>query len=151
MDATLLQRGFTPQLLSPTQYRELDENGFTILENVIDPAWLDRLRQAFEELVEQEGEEAGVEVGQMKGVRRLADLDNKREVFDAVYLQPALLTAALHIFQRPFKLSSLNGHDPLPNDGLQPLHSDHLLVWHPQGHVCGHQLLSKIRLQGPRF
>ena len=49
----------------------------------------------------------------MKGVRRLADLVNKREVFDAVYLQPALLTAALHIFQGPFKLSSLNGHDPL--------------------------------------
>ena len=124
MDATLLQRGFTPQPLSPIQYRELDENGFTILENVIDPAWLDRLRQAFEELVEQEGEEAGVEVGQMKGVRRLADLVNKREVFDAVYLQPALLTAALHIFQGPFKLSSLNGHDPLANDGLQALHAD---------------------------
>ena len=44
MDATLLQRDFTPQPLSPTQYRELDENGFTILENVIAPAWLDRLR-----------------------------------------------------------------------------------------------------------
>ena len=42
-----------------------------------------------------------MEVGQMKGVRRLADLVNKGEVFDAVYLQPALLTAALHIFQGP--------------------------------------------------
>ncbi|SVD09707.1 uncharacterized protein METZ01_LOCUS362561, partial [marine metagenome] len=124
MDETLLQQGFTPQSLSSTQYYELDENGFTILENIITPAWLDRLRQAFEELVEQEGEKAGVEAGQMKGVRRLADLVNKGEVFDAVYLQPALLTAVLHIFQRPFKLSSLNGHDPLPNDGLQPLHSD---------------------------
>ena len=124
MDTTLLQRGFTPQTLSPTQYRELDENGFTVLENVIDPIWLDRLRQAFEELVEQEGEEAGVEVAQMKGVRRLADLVNKGEVFDAVYLQPALLTAALHIFQRPFKLHSLNGHDPMANDGLQTLHAD---------------------------
>jgi ectoine hydroxylase-related dioxygenase (phytanoyl-CoA dioxygenase family) len=124
MDATLLQRGFTPQPLSPTQYRELDENGFTLLENVIDPAWLDRLRQAFEELVEQEGDEAGVESGQMKGVRRLSDLANKGEVFDAIYLQPALLTAVLHIFQRPFKVSSLNGHDPMANDGLQALHGD---------------------------
>ena len=63
-----------------------------------------------------------MEVGQMKGVRRLANLVSKGEVFDAVYLQPALLTAALHIFQGPFKLSSLNGHDPLPN--VQALHSD---------------------------
>ena len=77
MDETLLQQGFTPQPLSSTQYHELDENGFTILENIITPAWLDRLRQAFEELVEQEGEKAGVEAGQMKGVRRLADLVNK--------------------------------------------------------------------------
>jgi hypothetical protein len=136
MDETLLQQGFTPQSLSSTQYYELDENGFTILENVIDPAWLDRLRQAFEELVEQEGEKAGVEAGQMKGVRRLADLVNKGEVFDAVYLQPALLTAVLHIFQRPFKLSSLNGHDPLPNDGLQPLHSDNGQPTTPEGPFC---------------
>ena len=68
MDETLLQQGFTPQPLSSTQYYELDENGFTILENIITPVWLDRLRQAFEELVEQEGEKAGVEAGQMKGV-----------------------------------------------------------------------------------
>jgi len=124
MDPKLLELGFSLQPLNPIQYRELDENGFTILKNVIDPVWLDRLRQVFEELVEQEGEEAGVEAGQMKGVRRLADLVNKGEVFDAVYLQPALLTAALHIFQRPFKLHSLNGHDPLTNDGLQALHAD---------------------------
>ena len=124
MDPKLLELGFSLQPLNPIQYRELDENGFTILKNVIDLVWLDRLRQVFEELVEQEGEEAGVEVGQMKGVRRLADLVNKGEIFDAVYLQPALLTAALHIFQRPFKLHSLNGHDPLTNDGLQALHAD---------------------------
>ena len=102
MDATLSALGFTPHPLSSTQYRELDEDGFTLLENIIDSVWLDRLRQAFEECVEEEGEKAGVEVGQMKGVRRLADLVNKGEVFDAVYLQPELLTAALHIFQRPF-------------------------------------------------
>lgn len=124
MDAQLLQQGFTPEPLKPALYRELDQNGFAVIENVIGPKWLEQLRQTFEELVEEEGEEAGVEVAQMKGVRRLADLVNKGEAFDAVYVQPALLTAALHIFQRPFKLHSLNGHDPLVNDGLQSLHAD---------------------------
>lgn len=124
MDPELQQLGFTAQPLTSDQYRELDENGFTILENIIDPQWLIRLRQTFEELVEREGKEAGVEVAQMEGVRRLADLTNKGEVFDAVYLQPNLLTAVSHILQRPFKLHSLNGHDPLPNAGLQALHAD---------------------------
>ena len=73
MDTALSERGFTPQPLSPTQYRELDENGFTVIDNVIGPAWRDRLSQAFEDLVEEEGDEAGVEAGQMKGVRRLSD------------------------------------------------------------------------------
>ena len=38
MDNTLLDKGFTPQPLSAKQYQELDDNGFTILENVIDAA-----------------------------------------------------------------------------------------------------------------
>ena len=133
MDTALSERGFTPQPLSPTQYRELDENGFTVIDNVIGPAWRDRLSQAFEDLVEEEGDEAGVEAGQMKGVRRLSDLVNKGDVFDAIYVQPAVLTAALHIFQRPFKLGSLNGHDPMPNDGLQALHGDGPPPATPQG------------------
>ena len=66
MDAQLLQRGFTPEPLKPALYRELDQNGFAVLENVIGPKWLEQLRQTFEELVEEEGEEAGVEVAQMK-------------------------------------------------------------------------------------
>ena len=124
MDTELVQRGFTPKQLSPIQQRELDEQGFTLLENIIDPQWLGQLRQAFEELIEQECEGAGIEVAQMDGVRRLADLVNKGQAFDAVYVQPQLLTAVHHILQRPFKLHSLNGHDPLHNSGLQTLHAD---------------------------
>ena len=54
MDAQLLQRGFTPEPLKPALYRELDQNGFAVLENVIGPKWLEQLRQTFEELVEEE-------------------------------------------------------------------------------------------------
>ena len=37
---------------------------------------------------------------------------------------PRLLAAVVHVLQRPFKLHSLNGHDPLPDGGLQALHPD---------------------------
>ncbi len=123
-DATLLRLGFKLISLTQTQRDELDERGFTLLENVIDPPWLEQLRLTFEDVYAREGEEAGKEVAQMEGVRRLADLVNKGQIFDRVYLHPALLSAVYHVLRRPFKLHSLNGHDPLPGRGQQQLHAD---------------------------
>ena len=124
MDSELLDRGFVPRPLTDAQRSALDTEGFLVLEAIISPDWLDGLRQAFDEIHDREGDKAGEEVAQMEGVRRLADLVNKGSVFDAVYLQPELLTTVFHVLQRPFKLHSLNGHDPLPSSGLQILHAD---------------------------
>ncbi len=124
MDYELLKRGFVPRALTPAQSGTLDADGFVILEDIIAPDWLAGLRHAFDAIFDREGDKAGVEVAQMEGVRRLADLVNKGTVFDDVYLQPTLLTAVFHVLQRPFKLHSLNGHDPLPGSGLQGLHTD---------------------------
>ena len=124
MDERLSDLGLEPVALSPEQRTRLDEHGFLILEGVIGAAWLEGLRQAFEAVFEGEGEDAGKEVAQVEGVRRLADLVNKGEVFDGVYLHPALLAAVWHVLRRPFKLHSLNGHDPLPGHGQQELHAD---------------------------
>ena len=124
MDSELLKRGFDPRPLTPEQCSALDADGFVILEDIIAPDWLAGLRRVFDEIFDSEGDRAGIEVARMEGVRRLADLVNKGKVFDDVYLQPALLAAVWHILQRPFKLHSLNGHDPLPGSGLQGLHTD---------------------------
>ncbi len=126
MDARLADLGLEQVELSPGQRTRLDEQGFLILEDMIDPSWLEKLRQAFEAICGREGEAAGKEVAQVEGVRRLADLVNKGEgeVFDGVYMQPLLLAAVWHVLRRPFKLHSLNGHDPLPGHGQQELHSD---------------------------
>lgn len=85
---------------------------------------MDRL----EELWEEEGEKAGLEVHQQPGARRLADLVNKGAVFDAVWQNPRVLAAAYAIFGRPFKLFSLNARDALPGQGAQALHAD----WGPR-------------------
>ena len=124
MDSKLVERGFVPRPLTDAQRSALDTEGFIILEEIISPDWLLELRHAFDAVFDCEGDKAGAEVAQMEGVRRLADLVNKGSVFDAVYLQPELLTAVFHVLQRPFKLHSLNGHDPLPGSGLQALHAD---------------------------
>ena len=124
VDPKLIALGLESFSLSAEQIRQLDEQGYTVFENVIDAEWLEGLRKTFDAVYEAEGEEAGVEVAQMEGVRRLADLVNKGEVFDQVYLKPWLLAVVQHVLQRPFKLHSVNGHDPLQGHGLQALHMD---------------------------
>jgi ectoine hydroxylase-related dioxygenase (phytanoyl-CoA dioxygenase family) len=124
MEQALVALGVTEQTLTSEQRMDLEEKGYTIFYNVIDPAWLAELRAAFEAITAAEGENAGKEVGQMAGVRRLADLVNKGEVFDGIYTNPQVLAAARKVIGRPFKLHSLNGHDPLPGHGQQSLHPD---------------------------
>lgn len=124
MATALAACGVTPATLTPQQRADLDEQGFTVFQNVIDPVWLAVLRDAFEQITAAEGENAGKEVSQMAGVRRLADLVNKGEVFDRIYTHPLVLAAAHHVIGRPFKLHSINGHDPLPGHGQQALHPD---------------------------
>ena len=124
MNDTLRTLGLQAAPLSAEQQRQLDEQGYLILEGMIDKDWCENLRAAFDRIHASEGSEAGKEVAQVEGVRRLADLVNKDACFDAVYLQPKLLAAVHHVLQRPFKLHSLNGHDPLQGSGLQNLHAD---------------------------
>jgi ectoine hydroxylase-related dioxygenase (phytanoyl-CoA dioxygenase family) len=124
MDEALQALGVTEQTLTMQQQVELAERGFTIFYNVIDPTWLAVLREAFERITAAEGETAGAEVSRMQGVRRLADLVNKGEIFDQLYTNPFVLAAARQVIGRPFKIHSLNGHDPLPGHGQQALHPD---------------------------
>jgi ectoine hydroxylase-related dioxygenase (phytanoyl-CoA dioxygenase family) len=124
MDPRLIELGLPAASLSAEQKQQLDEQGFTVLPDAIDPAWLEALRAAFDEIHAAEGADAGKEVAQVEGVRRLADLVNKGEVFDGVYQQPLLLAAVWHVIGRPFKLHSINGHDPLQGHGQQALHAD---------------------------
>jgi ectoine hydroxylase-related dioxygenase (phytanoyl-CoA dioxygenase family) len=128
MDQALAALGVTEHTLAPRHRQDLDEQGYTIFHNVIDPAWLEELREAFERLTAAEGAEAGKEVSQMVGIRRLADLVNKGEIFDRIYVNPLVLASARQVIARPFKLHSLNGHDPLPGHGQQSLHPD----WGPE-------------------
>lgn len=124
MAAGLAALGVTDATLGPQARADLDHNGYTVFPNVIDAAWLAALRDAFEQITAEEGENAGKEVNQMAGVRRLADLVNKSEVFDRIYTHPLVLAAANYVIGRPFKVHSINGHDPLPGHGQQALHPD---------------------------
>lgn len=129
MAAELAALGVGETTLTEAEKRSLDVDGYVLLYGVLDAGWIGRLRAVYEALMQKEGQSAGFEVHQEKGTRRLADLVNKGEVFDGLYVHPRVLAAVHHVLQRPFKLSSLNARDAMPGEGHQALHAD----WGPRG------------------
>ena len=91
------------QTLSKQHKEELDELGYTVFHNVIDPAWLKDMQDVFERLYEKEGDQGGIEAGgQFPGIRRLADLVNKGSVFDGIYMHPLVLASHRAIKMHPW-------------------------------------------------
>ena len=103
----------------------LDEQGFVVFMNFLEPAALEALRKRVEELFAEEGENAGSEFRQEPAARRLANLVDKGEIFREVYASPPVLDAVSHVLGPRFKLSSLNARsaDPYSSEA-QPLHCD---------------------------
>jgi ectoine hydroxylase-related dioxygenase (phytanoyl-CoA dioxygenase family) len=112
-------RGVTPE-----NVQELQQQGYTIIPQMIDPAWLDELRASVAERLELEGENAGGEFRREANAQRLANLVDKGETFRRVIAHPELLAAVAVVLGPDWKLSSLNYRAALPGQGLQPLHCD---------------------------
>jgi len=111
-------------LLSDEQKSNLDEKGFIIIPNLIDPLWVSHLRIRFDEILEEEGENAAREHHQETGAPRLANLVNKGAIWEKVWSHPFVLSACRYIFDGVFKVSSLNGREAIKGGGRQPLHGD---------------------------
>jgi ectoine hydroxylase-related dioxygenase (phytanoyl-CoA dioxygenase family) len=124
--------------MTEAEISQLDEQGFAVFRNFLDPAMLAALRNHVEYLFEQEGENAGNELRQEPFARRLANLVDKGEIFRKVFASPPVLDAVAHVLGPRFKLSSLNARsaDPFSSEA-QPLHCDAGSL--PDGHgycVC---------------
>lgn len=115
--------------LNADQIRQLQDLGYLILRDVIDPDWLAQLRTETQRLLRAEGSLAGSEFRPEPGSDRLANLVDKGECFERVVAHPRILEAVELVLGGDWKLSSLNYRAALPGDaGLQPLHCDMGLV-----------------------
>lgn len=116
----------------------LDECGFIVLPEFVDPDWLQELQQATEQQFAAEGAAAGAEFKTESGSRRLANLVNKGEMFRRVISEPRLLSYIELVLGPEFKLSSLNARSANPRNGIsQPLHADMGAIADDQGYwVC---------------
>ena len=118
--------------------RQLDRDGYTVLENVMGPALLTALRTRILELFDSEGEQAGREFRTEAHAHRLANMVNKGEVFRQAIALPAVLEGVAHVLGPALKLSSLNARSADPqSDAGQPLHVDMAAIPDEQGYwVC---------------
>ncbi len=104
---------------------ELDERGFTKVEQLLSPEERLRLVHRIEALFAEEGDAAGSEFKQEPGARRLANLVDKGTVFAQCILEPQVLDLVGHVLGPRFKLSSLNARAADPGEAAaQPLHAD---------------------------
>lgn len=111
--------------MTPDQRRQLDEQGWTVLEHAMGDALLRELRARIAAVFEQEGERAGHEFRTEEHARRLANLVDKGDVFRRAIVWPAVLECVRHVLGADMKLSSLNARSADPNGEVgQPLHVD---------------------------
>lgn len=118
--------------LSVDEIKQLDENGFVSLGKLLDDKILQSINNRIDQILDEEGEQAGAELIDSKYIRhpketgadRLADLVNKGSVFDVFYLHAKVLDGIKHVLGPNFKLSSLNYRAAKPGYGLQKLHID---------------------------
>lgn len=111
--------------LDDEQRSQLKFKGFVLFEDVLSTAEVEALLNRLEELWEAEGQEAGIENYIEKGVRRLANLADKGEVFRPLFGHPLVLGAAEFVMGPDFHLSMLNARDVPPGAGANmPFHAD---------------------------
>lgn len=110
--------------LSDKMKQELDNQGYTIVHQVADEAWLAAMREHIDQLVAQEGDNLAIEHHQEAAATRVANLVNKGVIWEKVWAHPLILSACRYVFQGDFKVSSLNAREALHNGGHQPLHAD---------------------------
>ena len=119
----LRELGVTGGELSADQLRDLDEQGFIIIENHYSKTEARAMAAEFDRLHAQEGEQGGHEVHVEPGAPRVSNIYNKTTAYDVCLACKPLLAASHHMLGE-IKLHGANLRDPLPGKGHQDLHVD---------------------------
>ena len=124
--------------MTDAERRQLDEQGFVVLEDCMGGNLLRELRERIHDLLAMEGDRAGHEFRTEAHAHRLANLVDKGEVFGRAIALPRVVECVRHVLGSQIKLSSLNARTPDPHGEVpQPLHVDMAAVPDERGYwVC---------------
>lgn len=114
--------------LDPDAKRQLDDNGYVVLPELMDDDWRQAVCAEFDRILDAEGEEAarvpGTQYKPEPGAPRIAYCVNRGRLFEPSYLNRTVLAAARYVIGGPFKLHGLNARDVRKGQGHQSLHPD---------------------------
>ncbi len=101
------------------QRKQLDEQGYLVFKNLLTPAEIETILARLEELWAVEGDHAGEENYIESGVRRLANLANKGEIFRNLYAHPQVLEVVEAVMGPEIRASMVNARDVPPHTGVR--------------------------------
>ena len=111
--------------MNDEQRKQLDEQGYLIFKRLLSPDQIESLLTRLEELWGIEGENAGEENYIEPGVRRLANLANKGNIFRKIYGHPQVLEVVQTVMGPEMRASMVNARDVPPHIGVRmPFHMD---------------------------
>lgn len=107
------------------QRKQLEEQGYLIFKRLLSGAAVEQILSRLEELWSTEGDHAGEENYFEPGVRRLANLANKGEMFRSLYGQPQVLEVVEAVMGPDVRASMVNARDVPPHTGVHmPFYMD---------------------------
>lgn len=103
--------------LTSVQRKQLNEEGYLVLNNLLSRTEVEQLNSHLNALWEEEGEKAGSEnINNVENnVRRLANLVNKGDIFRPIFSHSLVLEAVKLVLGSNVNLAMLNARDVLPN------------------------------------
>lgn len=106
--------------LPETAARQLDDDGYFVMEGPVAPDRFAQLSEAYDAAV------ISAHTGDVsiRSSTRISDFVNRGESFDELYIYRPLLAACSHIIGRPFKLSTMLARTLEPGAPAQDLHVD---------------------------
>ncbi|MEZ5559588.1 MAG: phytanoyl-CoA dioxygenase family protein [Pseudomonadales bacterium] len=119
--------------------RELEEHGYTVLEDVIPVPLVDELNRALERLERALGIRPGANAFEGHHTIRIYNLLAHDRVFEQVPVHPRVLSIVEGVLDRGCLVSSLSSISIDPGERAQPLHADDTLLDLPRPHpalVC---------------
>ncbi len=110
-------------------------DGFTVLEDVADPALLEDLSATVARLTQELGVVPAENVFEGSRTRRIYNLLARGKVFERVAEHPRVLAVVERVLDRGALVSSLSSIAIEPGEVAQPLHADDQLIPLPRPHV----------------